>query len=186
MRFVILNVLFLLLVVFPAVAQDRDGNDRPSDWVVKHFFKSGIWESICDERTEDDHLRQRCYIRLVDVFSPRPKFAAQFLFITPEPPGMRIEFGMEPGTLFAPDGFRMTDGAEVSWQTQRPGCLTGLTCIFTGPEADILLQAMQRSERFLFTFVDRHGRKTELDWPLIGFNEAFQDFALAASARGLF
>ena len=37
---------------------------------------------MCDERKTGDLLEQRCYLRYVDVFSPRPNFGAIFAFVT--------------------------------------------------------------------------------------------------------
>lgn len=185
MRRLLTFCLCLFYLSSPGHAQDRQGNDRPSDWIVTHFYKSGIWESICDERIEDGDLRQRCYIRNVDVFSPRPQFAAQFMFLTPENSGTRIEFGMEAGTLFDPNGFRIEDMGGIRWKSQRPGCLTGLTCVFTGDDAQVLTETMLAGGFFLFTFIDRHGRPTELEWPLKGFDDAFEDFQNVAAVRGL-
>jgi len=182
-----LPILFFLLAFLapPAGAQDREGNDRPSNWAVTHFAKSGIWESMCDERPEDGIMHRRCYIRQVDVFSPRPKFAAQFMFITPEDDGLRVEFGMEPGTIFQPSGFRIEAGGNVSWSTRRIGCLTGLTCVFRGEEATDLVGTMVEGGDFLFGFVDRHGTRRDLVWPLEGFAEALADFRTQAAVRGL-
>jgi len=178
-------LLLLSLLALPAAGQDRQGNDRPSNWVVTHFSKSGIWESMCDERPEDGIMHRRCYIRHVDVFSPRPKFAAQFMFITPEDDGLRVEFGMEPGTIFSPGGFRIESGANFSWSTRRFGCLTGLTCVFGGEEATELVEAMVGGGDFRFVFLDRHATRRNIVWPLDGFADALADFRTQAAARGL-
>ncbi|MGX9349909.1 hypothetical protein ACS3QZ_01780 [Shimia sp. W99] len=179
-------ILPILLAATPLTAQDRQGNDTPGDWIVTHFATFGLWSSICDERIEDGTLRQRCYIRWVDVYSPRPDFAAQFLFITPETDGPSVEFGIEPGTFFAPDGFRITHTPDdVIWSTTRGGCLTGLSCVFSGPEVEPLLSAMQTGTAFRFTFTDRHGRAQDLTWPLIGFDAAFSDFETQSRSRNL-
>ncbi len=185
-RFRILTLIAALIAAAPpAAAQDRQGNNRPSDWLITHFFVSGIWESMCDERIEDGALRQRCYIRRVDVFSPRPEFAAQFVFITPEPGGLRVEFGVESGTLFDPDGFRIETGDAVSWSTRRGGCLTGLACVFETGDSPPLIKAMSAGGDFRFTFIDRHGNPRDLIWPLDGFGKALSDFRAQSAARGL-
>ncbi|MEX0350396.1 MAG: hypothetical protein AB3N15_13315 [Paracoccaceae bacterium] len=174
-----------LFFALPAAAQDRQGNDTASDWRVTHYQSFGIWNSICDERAEDTLLVQRCYLRWVDVFSPRPKFGGQFIFVTPEPDGYRIEFGIEPGTLFSPDGFRIEHEGKVTWRTRWPGCLTGLNCAFTGSDADELLAVMEGGGTFRFTFRDRHGAKRDLNWPLAEFPAAIADFKVQAKSRGL-
>lgn len=181
----LLRPCLLALLPLSALAQDRDGNDTPGDWQVKHHRIYDIWNSICDERTTGDTLTQRCYLRRVDVFSGRPEFAAQFLFITPASSDWEVEFGMEAGTLFHPNGFRIDIGDTTSWQTRRPGCLTGLRCRFTGQDADELLAAMHAGGAFRFTFRDRNGNAQDLSWPLEGFPEAWEDFQAQSRQRGL-
>ena len=95
---------FALALALPATAQDRQGNDTPGDWIVDHTKHFGLWDSMCDHRMTGEEREQRCYIRYVDVFSPRPKFGAVFLFVTPGP---EVQIGLEPGTVFPPNGIRI-------------------------------------------------------------------------------
>lgn len=177
--------LFTALLAAPAMAQDLQGNDTAGNWKVRHFETFGIWNSICDEREEHGSLVQRCYLRYVDVFSPAPNFAAQFLFVTPEGVGAQVEFGLEPGTLFSPNGFRIDQNGETTWRTRRPGCLTGLSCDFEGDRATDLLQAMAAGGDMRFVFIDRHGKAQDLSWPLKGFDAALADFYAQSKARDL-
>ncbi|WP_372577317.1 hypothetical protein [Ruegeria hyattellae] len=177
--------LFTFLFALHAAAQDRQGNDTASDWRVTHYQSFDIWNSICDERIEETALVQRCYLRWVDVYSPHPKFGAQFVFVTPELGGYQIELGIEPGTLFFPEGFRIEDAGEVTWRTRWPGCLTGLSCTFSGSDADELLAAMTGGGTFRFSFRDRHGVARDLSWPLVGFPAALADFEQQTQSRGL-
>ncbi|WP_421703531.1 hypothetical protein [Aliiroseovarius sp.] len=168
----------------PALAQDAQGNDRPSNWRVTHQHAHGIWETICDERHSADYLEKRCYIRHVEVFSPRPTFAAQFLFVTATDGG-EVQFGIEPGTLFRPGNFRLERDGETAWSTARLGCLTGLSCTFSREDALALLAEMRTGGGFVFAFRDRHGESRRLDWPLDGFDAALADFNGQSRARGL-
>lgn len=177
--------LCLAVLAGPALSQDRQGNDTPGDWRVTHHSIFGIWNSMCDMREEAGTPVRRCYLRRVDVFSPRPEFAAQFLFVTPEREGYRVSFGIEPGTFFALDGFRIEGTEGTDWQTRRPGCLSGLSCNFTGPAAEALLEAMREGGAFRFTFRDRHGQPQDLTWPLDDFAAAWADFQGQAARRGL-
>ncbi len=181
----ILFLLFLLFPALPVLAQDLDGNDTAGNWRVTHHEIFGIWNSICDEREESGALQQRCYIRRAEVFSLRPKFAAQFVFITPEPEGFKIEFGIEPGTFFTPSGFRIEKGEETTWRTRRPGCLTGLGCTFEGQRAKALLDAMLTGDAFRFVFRDRHGQSQDLTWSLGMFGAAWADFTGQSQQRNL-
>ena len=125
---------------------------------------------------------ERCYIRYVDVFSPHPKFAAQFLFLTPGP---NIQLGVERGTRFTDTGIRIEREAEVTWQTMDRDCLRGRDCAFTGDAAVALLDAMRSSEAFIFEFRDRHGEDREFRWELSPFAPALDDFRAQAAERGL-
>lgn len=173
------------LLAAPAVAQDLQGNDTPGNWRVRHFETFGIWNSMCDEREENGDLVQRCYLRYVDVFSPQPNFAAQFLFVTAEDGAEAVDFGLEAGTFFAPNGFRIDMGGKTSWRTRRPGCLTGLSCTFKDAPAEALLAAMAAGGDMRFEFVDRHGAAQDLTWPLDGFDAALADFRTQSRARAL-
>ncbi len=177
--------LLLCLLTGPALAQDRDGNDTPSDWVVTHQKAFGLWDSVCDERAEDGALHQRCYIRYVDVFSPRPAFAAHFVFVTPDAGGVRIEYGSEPGTRFTRGGNRIEQGGAPIWSTDAADCLSGGACVFTGDAAAELYAALRGGGAWRFDFADRHGRLQTLAWDLSPFAAAADDYETEAAARGL-
>ncbi len=177
--------LISTLCVSSAMAQDLDGTDTASNWRVTHFEQFGIYLSSCDERMEGDELKQRCYLRYVDIFSQKPKFAAQFMFVTNEDNGPAVDFGLEPGTLFGPNGFRIEQAGETIWRTRRVGCLTGLSCNFDGRNGAELIDAMQTGDAFRFTFRDSHGQSQDLSWPLEGFAAALQDFHQQSDLRGL-
>jgi hypothetical protein len=166
-------------------AQDRKVNNTTGDWVVTHQKHFGLWDSVCDERMEGEAMHRRCYIRYVDVFSPRPDFAAHFLFVTPESDGVRIEYGSEPGTRFARGGNRIERESEAVWSTNRAACLTGGTCVFAGVEAAELYAMLKHGGTWRFDFADRHGHVQSLDWSLSPFAAAAEDFEAEAASRGL-
>ncbi|WP_371171551.1 hypothetical protein [Aliiroseovarius sp. 2305UL8-7] len=181
----ILSVISAVLIAVPAVAQDAEGNDRPSNWRVTYQETREGWDTVCDERGEGPDFIQRCYLRRVDVFSPRPEFAAQFLFVTASENGASVEFGIEPGTLFVPGNFRiLRDGASV-WSSLHPGCLTGLSCTYSGQDAVDLLAEMETSDSFAFDFRDRHGKQQSLRWPLARVGEGLNDLQDQLRARNL-
>lgn len=181
------HLIALILACLPGltIAQDREGNDTPGDWRVDFVDPHGLWTAFCDWREENGAPHKRCYIRYVDVFSPRPDFAAMFLFVTPEPDGSMVDFGIEAGTLFDPDGFRIVRDGETTWSTRFPGCLTGLSCGFRGGDGAELLQDMRAGGAFRFTFTDRHGAPRDLTWSLDGFDAAWTAFAEQARMRDL-
>jgi hypothetical protein len=171
-----------LLLALPAIAQDRQGRDTPGEWIVDHFQSFGLWDSICDYRVTGDLREERCYIRYVDVFSPHPKFAAQFLFLTPGP---NIELGVERGTRFTGDGIRIEHGTAVNWKTDDRDCLRGHDCNFSGNAASTLVNTMSGGGTFIFEFRDRNGDDQALHWDLAPFADALADFRTEASARSL-
>lgn len=178
----ILLLLFCCLMAAPVLAQDRAGNDTPGDWIVDHYRPFGLWDSICDYRLTGTVRESRCYIRYVEVFSQRPQFAAQFVFVTPGPV---IEIGLEAGTRFSPDGIRIEDMGGILWSTDRFGCRFGFTCTFSGADADVLMNAMADGTVFAFDFTDRHGTARALRWDLTKFADAVADFRATSKARGL-
>ena len=173
--------LILALLAAPLAAQDRDGNDTPGEWVVTHQTAHGLWDVFCDARTTGEVKEERCYIRYVEVFSPRPKFGAMFVFVTPQ----GVEFGMEPGTLFGATGPRIVQGGDQVWADNRLGCRTGITCTMHGTEAADFLTLAAQGGALQMSFTDRHGQAQDLRWDLTRFAEAVADWRQASGARGL-
>ncbi len=178
----VLAACLALTCALPLAAQDRAGRDTAGEWVVDHHRAFGQWDSMCDYRITGDLREERCYLRYVDVFSPRPAFAAQFVFVTPGP---RIEFGIEPGTLFRMNGFRIERAGQVAWSAVKPACLIGRGCIYEGKPALWLLGHMTDGGSFAFDFTDRHGKQQSLRWDLDPFAGARADFEAEADKRGL-
>ncbi|MEY1556113.1 hypothetical protein AB3Y40_10815 [Yoonia sp. R2331] len=173
--------LLLACMASVGVAQDRDGNDTPGEWVVTHQAAYGLWDVFCDERTTGDLTEERCYIRYVEVFSARPKFGAMFVFVT----GAGVEFGMEAGTVFPGEGPQIIrDDAQV-WVDNRLGCRTGLTCTMDGEAAQDFLNAARGGGVLQMTFTDRHGAPQDLRWDLTRFDAAFADWRAQSAARDL-
>ena len=175
-------ILIAVLLASPALSQDRDGNDTPGEWVITHHKPFGLWDSMCDERKTGDVLEQRCYLRYVDVFSPRPNFGAIFAFVTADG---SVEFGFEIGTVFKPDGLRIEKDGTAKWTMPHRPCLFGGTCRFSDNEATELLAAMSASDALTFDFIDRHGTAQLRNWDLTEFANALSDFHAGIKQRGL-
>ena len=173
--------ILLILMASSLSAQDRAGNDTPGEWVITEQKSYGLWESFCDRRITGDVTEERCYLRYVDVFSDRPNFAAQFMFVTPD----EVEFGIERGTRFSENGFRITNGAEVLWNNSRLSCLRGRECTYRGVDAVDLLETMERGETFEFEFTDRNGNEQLLNWDLTVFGDAMKNYRANALSKGL-
>jgi invasion protein IalB len=161
----------------PADAQDLQGRDTAGNWRVTHHTSHGIWKAICDEREEDGALKQRCYIRWVDVYAGHPDFGAIFTFITPRenaPAGQHdVMFGPELGTVFLPNGFVIKKDDEIIWRMSGAGCLLLANCDLGAVRSDDVLRAMLNGTALELSFVDPHFRRFDLSWSLEGFPDAF-------------
>jgi len=140
-----------------ASAQDAQGNDTPGEWIVEHYEEYGIWKTICDERTLDNKLEQRCYIRYVDVFSPRPKFAAVFAFVFQKQGKTAFQYAFERGTTYRPDGLRIEKDGAITWRASAT-CRIGPNCLIEDAgEVDTVLSAFSAGGSLVQEFTDRHG-----------------------------
>lgn len=167
-----------------AVAQDRAGRDTPSNWKVVHYVPFGLWDSICDERAEDDGIHQRCYLRYVEVYSPRPNFQATFAFVYPKAGHSIVEIGFERGTRYSDQGFRVMQGNEPVW-TVDGDCLRSGPCRLTGHDAQDVLAQFVAGDTLVQAFRDRNGKVWRLEWDLSGFEAALKDYRQASGQRGL-
>jgi len=105
-----------MVLAAPTFAQDRDGNNTAGSWKPTYFKTYVQWDLICDERTTGDLVEERCYLRYVDVYSPRPEFGALWAFVNMTANGPTFDFGPEPNTQFTDDGFKLTKGGETIWR----------------------------------------------------------------------
>ncbi|MCR9135264.1 MAG: hypothetical protein NXI27_04665 [Alphaproteobacteria bacterium] len=179
-----LTALFICALSITAAAQDRAGRDTPSDWRVKHYVPFGLWDSVCDERPEGDVIRQRCYLRYVEVYSPRPNFLATFVFVYPEDGQSVVEIGFERGTRYADEGFKVMRNGQVVW-TLGDTCLRSSPCRLNNGEAQSLLDHFADGDTLVQDFRDRHGKPWRLEWDLSRLGEALQDYQLASTQRAL-
>lgn len=173
-----------LIAPFQVSAQDRSGNDTASDWLAKHYASFGLWDSVCDERMEAGKLRQRCYLRYVEVFSPRPIFMASFVFAYTQDKQTQIELGFERGVRYSENGFRVERQGEMVWSVE-DGCLNASPCKLSSMAAKDMLAHMAGGGLLLQEFVDRSGQMRLLEWDLSRFADAVSDYRREASARGL-
>ncbi|WP_306261137.1 hypothetical protein [Pararhizobium sp. IMCC21322] len=173
-----------LVAPFQVSAQDRSGNDTASDWLAKHYASFGLWDSVCDERMEAGELRQRCYLRYVDVFSPRPVFMASFVFAYTQDKQTQIELGFERGVRYSENGFRVERQGERVWSAV-DGCLDTSPCALSGAAAQDMLDHMSGGDVLVQEFADRSGQTRLLEWDLSRFADAVSDYRREASARNL-
>lgn len=172
--------VFLAIFLAPPAAAENSVEDW--SWIPDRYEHFGIWDSVCDHRDKDGKRLDRCYIVFVDVFAPRPQFAAAFLFVTPAAGGLRYEFRFEKGTVFAGDPVSLLRGGSEVWSL--PSC-PGLKCVLEGADADALATAMSAGGELRIDMTDRHGRAWDLRWSAEGFAAALDDMRAAAAQRGL-
>lgn len=180
-----LLISICLLFLSPtAFAQDRSGNDTASDWIAKHYVSYGLWDSVCDERMENDALKQRCYLRYVEVYSPRPIFLATFAFIFTENGQSVVEMGFEKLTRYSENGFRVQKDGETIWKFEDI-CLNSSKCRLTGERAQTFLSELSKGDTLIQEFTDRTRQDRVLSWDLSQFSEAAADYRAAAAERSL-
>jgi hypothetical protein len=170
-----------LLAATPAKAEN---SVEDWSWVADHFEVFGIWEAVCDHREADGKTLRRCYVSFVDVYAPRPKFGAAFVFLTQDGNGPRLEFRFESGTDFVDDAVALTGAGGVRWQIA-PGQCPKLKCIVEGETAAAFLRQLDAPGELRTVFRDRHGRDWDRRWNVEGLRAAYEDMQAAAKERGL-
>jgi invasion protein IalB len=183
--------LALMLLTQPAArapAQDRSIDPQQA---VDHFKVFGPWEVMCDARPGGRD--RRCYIRLVDVYAPRPDLKAAMMFITAEPgskgkAAYRFSMAIEPGNAWAqrPLGLALPGRPAAGLPMVR---CTLPACVVAGDDADALADTLAANSRpdvsLILTFRERDGTPRSLSWPLAELKGALADFAAARQARDL-
>ncbi|KAG1713709.1 hypothetical protein GQR58_002179 [Nymphon striatum] len=180
---ILLTALALTLASQTASAQDRDGNDTAGQWRHTHAESYGLWESICDEVEVDEVPMERCYIRYVDGFSPRPNFGALFSFVNATSEGVTLDFGIERGTRFKPSGFRLERDGQTIWENESILCLRLQDCFYDPEQARPIIELMASADVFIFDFTDRHDQEQTLVWDMTAFGDALEDQATQVSLR---
>lgn len=174
--------LCLMFLSSSAFSQDRSGNDTASDWIARHYESFGLWDSVCDERMEVNQLKQRCYLRYVEVYSPRPNFLATFAFFFTENGQTIVELGFEKRTRFNENGFRVEKDGQNIWAFNHT-CLNTTKCRLTGDEAQNFMAQLSAGDTLVQEFRDRTWKNHVLSWDLTLFAKAAANYQTAASKR---
>lgn len=181
--------IVLSLVCAPGALAQANTIDPEQE--VDHFKPFGQWEVMCDLKKSTGE--KRCYVRLVDVYSPRPDFKAAFVFITATrgndgKPVLKFDFSLERGFTWSPQPMSIAhaDGRKTGLpmvQCGRPACPV------EGADANGLASSLAANSRrgadLVLSFRERDGRARELTWAIDAFDQALADFAVARSTRGL-
>ena len=156
-------------------AQDTAGSWTPT-FTSRHMG----WDVTCDAKTTGDLREERCYIRYIDAYSPRPNFGVLFMFIEIEGGIPAVSLGREFETDLVATTLRVRPG----W-TRPEGLCTGGACTVTGDTAVALIDAMRSGGVLETGFVDATGADQLRQWASDGFDAAFTDLKREAAARGL-
>lgn len=181
----IIKRLAATAVLSGALAATAGAQNSTDDWkwVVDFSSRHNGWDTACDHHME--RAEKRCYIRYVDVYAPRPRFGAAFVFVQWDQTGRPYaEFAFEPGTRFAEDGFAISDGESAVWRYDTDRCDRTL-CRMEGDAAAELFGLFEGDRQLELRFSDRHGRDWERVWPTEGFTAAMADFHAQSEVRGL-
>lgn len=167
----------------PARAQNTVNDWK---WTVDHFRTFGIWESACDHRDIGNGDERRCYVRVVDVYAPRPDFGAAFVFIThTAADGLRFEFSFEKGTEFDPGGFAVMEDDRTTFDYAPARCEAGTQCMIAGDEANRFTASLSDAANLRLAFTDKSGRHWERHWTGQGLAEALADLTRESAKRNL-
>ncbi len=146
----------------------------------------GFWDVACD--TAMDGTDQLCYIQYVDVYRPRPDFAAAMVEVVmhggadgrADP---HVRFDIEPGFTFrdtriaviTPSGAQTVDIAHCK----------GSTCRISGEPARVLLTTWAKGSVMTLEIEEGRAQLAQLSWPLNDIVPILEDFAAQRSARDL-
>lgn len=185
-----LNLFAALMMIANLAVTTAWAQNTPDDWkwVVDHFKTFGIWEVACDHRELDKSRgeEKRCYLRVVDVYAPRPDFGAAFLFVTrTSGEGLRFDFGFEKGTEFEAGGFAVIQDNTNTFGFEPARCEAGARCLIQGNEAERFAVSLSDDAHLRLAFLDRLGRDWERTWTGQGFAEALADLTRESEKRGL-
>jgi len=162
------------------------GQTLPGRHVDYYKVYDGGWEVACDTATDGSDTG--CYIQYVDVYRPRPEFAAAMVELvmrdgpdgTPDP---HLRFDIEPGLSFreATVSVALGEGAETLDMSH---CAVN-TCLFSGQESHDILNVMRRGTALHLEIDEGRGDPARLVWPLWNIETILDDFAAQRAKRGL-
>ena len=145
----------------------------------------GNWELVCDTATDGSDTS--CYVQYVEVYRPRPEFAAAMVEIvmhdTDGQPDPHLRFDIEPGLSFADvtTTLRTPDGAQPLDLTH---CRSN-TCTLTGDDSRAILTQWRDATALDLTIEEGRDTPAQLSWPMPSMASLLDDFAAQRAARDL-
>ncbi|MEM6711096.1 MAG: hypothetical protein AAF590_02315 [Pseudomonadota bacterium] len=166
--------------MLPVSAQEAREPDTAGAWSPTFTARHGLWDVTCDARGQGEAREERCYVRYIDVYSPRPNFGVVFLFLEIEGGAPKISLGREFETDLEATTLRVLPG----WERPEGVCLSG-PCEVLGPDALAMAEALAAGGMLEIGFTDMIDRNQLRQWPSDGFAQALEDVTREAVARGL-
>ena len=181
-----LPVLVLLGLVVWQLGWLAGPDKLPARVSEYHKVYDGFWDVACDSAL--DGTDRRCYIQYVDVYRPRPDFAAAMVeVVMHEGPGAQpdphIRFDLEPGLSFL-DATIAIEGPSGPLAVDVSHCAVN-TCPISGDAARGILAQMLEADALTLRINEGRSEITQLSWPLETFPVLFDDFAARRAERDL-
>lgn len=147
------------------------------------FFEShGNWEALCDQ-LPDNPQSARCYLRLIDVYSPRPDFGAYVGFITLDDDNdQEFELSLEPGATLTGKGFNLNVNGNETWMLDQSLCKEN-QCNIGGVDLGRMVNAAQTAQSFEVSFIDKSGKQWQRNLSSSDFTKAYNAFLSASKSR---
>lgn len=151
-----------------------------------HKIYDTFWDVACD--TAMDGSDRGCYIQYVDVYRPRPEFAAAMVEVVVHAgddglPDPHVRFDIEPGLSFR----------DTTVSVEIPGGVTALdvshcasnTCRFSGADGRAILESWRDGTALILTIDEGRDGPTSRSWPLENMAMILNDFTAQRRARNL-
>ena len=164
----------------------RDDHKLPGRLVDYHKIYDVFWDVACD--TAMDGSDRLCYVQYVDVYRPRPEFAAAMVEVVVHEGAdgqsdPHVRFDIEPGLSFQNTMVGVkTEDAMIPIDVS--GCASN-TCRFSGDEGRAILANWRKGSAIELVIEEGRDTPAQLSWPLGNINEILDDFAAQRAERNL-
>ena len=137
-----------------------------------------------------DGTDRSCHIQYVEVYRPRPEFAAAMVDVVMHDGGdegldPHVRFDIEPGYRFRNARVRV-ETADGPVPIDVSNCATN-TCRFSGATGRAILEAWRKGTKLHLEIGEGRADPdpAKLSWPLANMGAILDDFAAQRRARGL-
>lgn len=178
--------LVLLVSAGAAYWWMREDHTLKGRLVDYHEIYDRFWDVACD--TAMDGSDRMCYVQYVDVYRPRPEFAAAMVEVVVHQgedgqPDPHIRYDIEPGLSFEETSV-FVEGPDGRVPIDVSACRSN-TCRFSGQEGRDMLALWRSGTALHLEIEEGRGDPARLAWPLGRIDEILDDFAAQRASRGL-